>query len=151
MRIKPHPATLPLLLLAISPATLANGDVDLLAKMSQLQYLSHKAELAVNHENRPLAGFYAHELEETLEAVEEIESYDGHPVGELAKAMLRPPVEQLGDVIDDGSREDVNSALDGLVRSCNACHQATEHGFIRVQRGADNHYMQEFAPAAQGQ
>ncbi len=87
MRIKPLLATLPLLLLTPSPATLANGDVDLLAKMSQLQYLSHKAELAVDHENRPLAGFYAHELEETLEAVEEIESYDGHPIGELAKAM----------------------------------------------------------------
>ncbi len=151
MRTTTIPTTLALLCLTATSPVLANGDVDLLSKMSQLQYLTHKAELAVEHENRPLAGFYAHELHEVLEAVETIDSYDGLPVGKLADRVLGPALRTFDARIDEGNWPAAEEALDGVVRSCNACHDATEHGFIRIRRDAGNRYMQDFAPPEAGE
>lgn len=126
-------------------ASEGEGDVELVDNMSQLQYFSHKAALSIDAENRQLADFYVHELEEMLEQTESIESYDGHPIGELAGAMLRPAVEDLEEALDEGEWPAVNSAYDSMIDSCNACHQATEHGYIKIERSSQNPYMQDFS------
>lgn len=126
-------------------ASEGEGDVELVDNMSQLQYFSHKAALSIDAENRQLVDFYVHELEEMLEQTESIESYDGHPIGELAGAMLGPAVEDLEDALDEGEWPAINEAYDGMINSCNACHQATEHGYIKVERSSENPYMQDFS------
>lgn len=122
----------------------ADGDPDLVRIMADMQRHLHKLSLSLDHDNQPLAAFYHHELVEALEAAEAVESYDGHPVGQLSRTMLQPAVERLKKALDSGVGTD--EALDGVIRACNACHQVTEHGFLRIQRSEDNPFMQLFEP-----
>ena len=133
--------------LAFAPATVYSegDDPDLITMMGNLQLFMHKAGLSVRAGNLELADFYAHEIEETLEVVGEVESYDDFPIGQLSDAMLVPAVEKFGEGLDSGS---VDAALDSyisLINACNACHQVTDHGFIKIEDRSDlNIYMQNF-------
>ncbi len=135
-------------LTALVPLTVSasDGEVELLDNMSLLQYLSHKATLSIDARNRELADFYVHELEEAVEETESVDSYDGHAIGELAGAMLRPALESLEGALDQDDWSDVSQALDTMIQSCNSCHQATEHAYVRIQRNSDNPWMQDFSP-----
>lgn len=126
--------------------TLANGDEELVEIMSSLQYFTHKATLAVDAKNKPLASFYAHELEEYTEMAEEIKNYDGHPVGKLVKSMLVPALEEFEAALNKGTWDQASSRLGKLIQSCNSCHQATEHGFIEIERRTENPFLQSFKP-----
>lgn len=123
-------------------------DHDLIGLMGQMQYFSHKLDLAIRAQNRELVDFYAHEIEETLEAATEIEEYHGKPVGELTEAMLALVFERFEQAVDDqsGGWEAIDTRFGELVDTCNACHQATEYGFINIQRTDANPYMQSFEP-----
>ncbi|MGM0632180.1 MAG: hypothetical protein ACQETO_03300 [Pseudomonadota bacterium] len=133
---------------ALMPFTVSASDdeVELVDNMSLLQYFSHKAALSIDARNRELADFYVHELEEAVEETGSVESYDGHAIGELSGAMLRPALENLEGALDDGEWPDVSQAFDAMIQSCNSCHQATEHGYIRIQRSSENPWMQDFSP-----
>lgn len=135
-------------LAAFIPLTVgaSDGDVELVNNMSQLQYLSHKAALSIDARNPELADFYVHELEEVVEETESVESYDGHPIGELAHGMLRPALENLEEALEDGEWSSASDAFDNMIQSCNNCHQVTEHGYIRIQRRSENPWMQDFSP-----
>tara|TARA_Y100001933_G_scaffold215362_1_gene222005 strand:+ start:1866 stop:2321 length:456 start_codon:yes stop_codon:yes gene_type:complete len=121
-------------------------DHDLIGLMGQMQYFSHKLDLSIRAQNRKLVDFYAHEIEETLEATTEIEAYHGKPVGELTEAMLAPAFKRFEQAVDDksGGWETIDDRFGELVDACNACHQATEYGFINIQRTDANPYMQSF-------
>ncbi len=127
-----------------------SGEVDLLTLMTTLQTMTHKTQLALDAGNAPLAAFYAHELEEAVEALIRVEQYDDHPIGSLATALLVPSINILatelrprpGEAPLDGARE----ALDVMMRQCNACHEATDHSFIVIERNPANPYAQSFAP-----
>lgn len=136
-------------------ALLANGaaasggegeDHDLIRNMGALQYFSHKLDLSIRHENRELVDFYAHEIEETIEATTEIEAYHDKPIGKLTETMLAPAFERFEQAVDDqaGEWKAIDSQFDALVNACNACHQATEYGFINIERTDANPYMQSF-------
>jgi len=126
--------------------TMADEDVELVEIMSAMEYFSHKLNLAVEHRNTTLASFYAHELEEIIEQAEEVESYDNYPVGAMVKSMLVPAFEKFEDALDDGDWNTISGRFDSVVEACNACHAATAHAFIRVQRNAFNPFMQSFEP-----
>jgi hypothetical protein len=131
------------LMMLISPLT-QSAEEGLVDYMTALQYFSHKAGLAIRGGNLELADFYMHEIEETLEGVGEIESYDGHPVGALSK-MMAVPVESVGGGLDAGSTEAAMEAYQTMLNTCNVCHAATAHGFIKiVDRSMENPYMQAF-------
>ena len=135
------------LLAVASLAAWASGeeDVHLVDKMSALQYFMHKAGLSIRAGSLELADFYLHEIEEVLLEVEEIESYDGHPVGQLSGAMLGPSFHELEEGVDSGDPERALSAYQVVLDACNACHVATEFGFIKVEdRSTENPYMQSF-------
>jgi len=123
-------------------------DHDLIGNMGALQYFSHKLDLSIRARNRELVDFYAHEIEETIEATTEIEEYHGKPVGKLTEGMLAPAFERFEQALDDesGSWETIGGRFGELVDACNACHQATEYGFINIQRTEANPYMQSFEP-----
>lgn len=126
----------------------AGEEVDLIDNMRALQYHAHKAALAIDHRNLPLAGFYAHELEEALEQTTGIEAYHEQPVGRLARAMVLPAFERfeaaLGATKPDWER--ISDDFDRMIDACNSCHHVTGYGFLRIQRTRVNPFMQSFDP-----
>ena len=131
---------------AVAMASEDGEDHDLIGNMGTLQYFSHKLDLSIRHENRELVDFYAHEIDETIEATTEIEAYHDKPVGDLTAAMLVPAFERFEQAVDDenGDWKAIDSRFDELINACNACHQATEYGFINIERTDANPYMQSF-------
>lgn len=133
------------LVLAAGPIH-AEDEPDIIATMGQMQLFLHKISLSVGAGNDELADFYAHELEETIEAAESIEKYHDIPVGQLTEAMLTPSFEAFEDALDGDDAGRVESRLGDLTKACNACHQATGYGFIRIEPNDSNPYMQSFEP-----
>ena len=134
-----------LAMLVCSPVA-ADGDVELVNYMRNLQYFTHKISLSLDANNGALAGFYAHEMEEVIEELEEIEHYDDHPIGKLVESKLEPAFEAFEDSLHDKTPAAASPAFDRLIDACNTCHEATEHGFIVIRRITDNPFMQSFAP-----
>jgi hypothetical protein len=133
-------------LLAFAPLK-ADQDPALAENMGAMQYFLHKLSLSVAARNTELADFYAHELEETIEEAEEIKDYKGKPIAQLVKSMLVPPFEALEDAIDDRDWGKADTQLSGVINACNACHQATGFGFLRIAPTTQNPFMQSFEPA----
>lgn len=129
---------------AISIHTAHADEVELIDAMAALQYFTHKTSLAVDSKNAPLAKFYAHELEEILEELETVSSYHGQPIAKLAEAILHPSFHQLETAIKQQQWTQSSEALDAMIDSCNQCHQATQHGFIQIERLSHNPYFQKF-------
>ncbi|WP_462137286.1 hypothetical protein [Candidatus Mycalebacterium sp.] len=122
-----------------------HGGEDLIGRMTALQYFLHKAGLALNESNFQLADFYLHEIEETLEEVEKVKSYDGHPVGKMSAAMLGEVFRSLEEAVEKEDRRVAKKAYGKMVEACNSCHLATEHGFIKIRdKSRRNPYMQKF-------
>jgi len=122
----------------------ADDDVELVQLMSSLQYFSHKLGLSIDSSNKELASFYAHEVEEVLEEAEKVMAYDGFPVGKMVESTVKPAFEKLEDAVKAANWKQADKAFDDLVSSCNSCHQATAHGYIKLERRRDNPYMQSF-------
>ncbi len=122
------------------------GDVELVALMQSLQYFTHKLSLSVDAKNQKLANFYAHEIEEVIEQIEKVESYDGHAVGKLVDFHLEKPFEALEKAIKSNNASDMKVKLDELIASCNKCHKATDHGYIVIKKNTNNPFMQSFKP-----
>ena len=120
-------------------------------KMVELHYFQRKLGYAVSEKNQPLASFYLHEIEETLATVvAEIPSYDGFPVGSLTEQMAQPALERLEASVNSVEKlnwSNVQSSYAALVGSCNACHAATEHGFINILGAPSGKpFDQDFTP-----
>lgn len=143
-------AFIPALLAAGIGLAEADDDIELVNHMSSMQYLSHKAGLAIDHKNHELAKFYAHELEEQIEQVEAIDSYDGHPIGDLTRSILVPAFENLEVALDAGQWEKSSTVFDAFIDKCNACHLSSDHGYIQVRRSTSNPFMQSFTPQGEG-
>ncbi len=120
------------------------SDVELVKVMSALQYFTHKTTLAIDAKNPELAAFYAHELEELIEELEDVESYHNQPIASLVTAILEPSFENLEARIKSQQWQHSSDAMNALIDSCNKCHQATQHGFIIIERRTDNPYFQQF-------
>lgn len=114
--------------------------------MADLQRWSHKSVLALEARHAELADFYLHEMEETVETVrEEAPTYEGHPVGDLTESMLAPAVAALDSALAARDWPSVDRRVQELARACNECHDATDHGFVRVDfRDLPNPYAQRF-------
>ena len=120
-------------------------EVHLVDLMSVLQYFTHKTGLSLRAGNLELADFYLHEFEEVMAEVGEVESYEGQPVGQLSDAMLGPSLHALEEAVDSGNPEAALSAYEVMIDTCNACHVATQFGFIKIEdRSTENPYMQSF-------
>lgn len=121
---------------------------ELAPHMAALQRFAAKLHHAGTSENWPLAGFYEHEIEEVAEEIvaggfEE----DGHAMGSLVEQMLLPAVERTGEAIAAGSAADFEVAYGALVTACNACHAATDHGFVTITVPQHNAFTnQDFTP-----
>jgi hypothetical protein len=86
-------------------------------------------------ENWPLAGYMVHELEELLEDIEALHPvYRDVPVAQLLGEMTMPQVEALEVAVADGDGAAFVDAYDRLTAACNACHAASDRGYIVMQR-----------------
>ena len=128
----------------------AGEDVELVSYMSSMQYFTHKAGLALDHKNHKLAKFYAHELEEYIEKVEAVDSYDKQPIGKLTRSILVPAFKEFETALDAGQWDKTSAKFNNLLDKCNACHVASDHAYIRIQRSTSNPFMQSFEPLGQG-
>ncbi len=120
----------------------------LAAQMKDMQYWTHKLALSIEAENTELADFYHHELEEAVEDLTgSIDTYDGFPIAQLTTAMLLPALENLENELDSGDWSAVRESFSSVIASCNSCHQATAHGYIRITEAyGNNPFNQSFAP-----
>jgi hypothetical protein len=122
----------------------ADEKIELVQYMGSLQYFAHKTSLALESRNRQLAAFYTHELEEVIEILEKVDSYDDYPVGDLVESKLEPSFEEFEAALKSGNWNETSIKFDSLIQACNACHKATDHGFIRIERPSVNPFMQSF-------
>ena len=121
-------------------------EVHLVDLMMMLQYFTHKTGLSLRAGNLELADFYLPRVQrKSLGEVGEVESYEGQPVGQLSGAMLGPSLHALEEAVDSGNPETALSAYTDMIDACNACHVATQFGFIKMEdRSTENPYMQSF-------
>lgn len=112
--------------------------------MKSMQYFSHKLSLSIDANNARLTGFYAHEVEEIIEVLEEMKDYKGKPIARLVKEQLLPAFQQLEGKVKSGDMKLSSDAFNNMLRVCNSCHVDTKNGYIKIQRTATNFYMQSF-------
>jgi len=122
----------------------ASEDIELAHLMSNAQYFMHKVGLSIEAKNEKLAKFYAYELEEVIEEISEVETYDAFPIGQLTKTMLLPEFSALYDAINSANLKSAGDQYDIVINACNSCHMATKHEFIKIQRSDTNPYLQSF-------
>ena len=122
------------------------GGDELSAYMSTLQHHAHKLGLSVQARNRPLAEFYLEEIGEEIEIIQKkFPAYDQLEIAELADAMLVPSVAPLAAAIAASDWPGATHAYDGLIDSCNDCHAATNHEFVRITTPTGNPFNQSFS------
>ena len=99
--------------------------------------------------NWELAGFTIHEIEESLETAARLHpTYKDSPVGRMIEDTVKTPIEDIEKAIKAQNCAAFVSAYDKLTGACNACHQATNHAFIVIQRPLTSPFPnQTFAPA----
>lgn len=109
-------------------------EYELAKAMGYLQRYSHKLYLAGNNENWELSEFYAHEIEETIEEIEEAKVVDeGYDISALVGTMTNPAFEKVEKSILDQDAKAFADSYKLLVESCNACHQTTKHQFLKIE------------------
>lgn len=122
---------------------------ELAGYMGDMQHYSHKLMLATQARDAQAAGFYLHELEELSETVEaEAPTYEGYEIGALVGSMLVPALTELDEAMDQEQWDRIDARIERLTTACNQCHEATDHGFIRItSTDLANPYNQTFGPA----
>ena len=133
-------------LIALPSLLQADDRIELATLMGELQRYSHKIHLSLEAGNRPLAGFYAHEMEEIIEPLVEIDEYDGHPVGQLTRDRLAPAFKAFENSLGGMETVTPSLAFDQMLDACNNCHEAAARGTIVIRKNPQNTYMQSFKP-----
>ena len=120
-----------------------------LGEIMSLQQMRHiKLWFAGKGGNWPLADY---ELDEVKEGFEDVVKYypthEDVPTGPMAAAIIEKEVADLNKAIEAKNARQFAAGFEKLTAACNACHQASNHPFIVVQRPAANPYAnQSFAP-----
>lgn len=122
-------------------------EVELAVIMSQLQTHAHKFALSVEAENHELASFYMHEMEESAKTIsEEVPTYEGYDIADLLGQYLEPQMESTEEALGKENWENVRQQTIKLVDSCNSCHTASDHGFVKITTDFDkNPFNQDFS------
>lgn len=130
--------------LFVAPAISTADEPPLIQHMKDLQYFMHKTALALDARNLELVKFYAHEIEETIEEVEEVEKFKDYNVEKMIKATLEPEFEKFEDLVDDKKLDRADSQFNKMIEACNQCHGSVKYAFIKIKRVTVNPYMQSF-------
>jgi hypothetical protein len=130
------------LFLALLP-TLVTGEesakapyVPGLGEFMTLTQLRHaKLWFAGKAMNWDLAAYEIDELKEGLEdATKLYATHDGLPIGEMIKANITAPLDELAKAVAAKNAGKFNAGFDALTAACNTCHAGANHAFIKIQR-----------------
>jgi muramidase (phage lysozyme) len=103
--------------------------------MNNLQRHSNKLWFAGSAQNWELAQFYVHELEESMEKVEQANVFeDGIALSPLMRNLGLKSLENLEEAIKNKESKAFDEAYDLMVANCNSCHNAAKHPFIVIQK-----------------
>lgn len=98
--------------------------------MRALQWNINKLYFSGINENEELVEFYVHELEEVMEEVAHAGIMDDNiPVSKHMKTYGLNGIEQF----EKEMITEFGAAYSNLMNSCNSCHLATEHGYIKIK------------------
>lgn len=123
------------------------GGEELVPYMQTMQHLSHKLGLSIQSKNGPLAAFYLEEIEETTAIIQKkFPVYDTFKVGQLTGAMFVPSIEPLEKSVKASNWAMTNAGFTKMIDSCNTCHLATAHGFVKITTPTGNPFNQSFSP-----
>src|SRR5262245_26227928 len=133
---------------AVTPA--ASYVPDLGEQMTFQQMRHAKPWLAADAGNWDLARYELDEIKEAFAAIAKIHPTwkDAPvPIDQAIETMLTDPLKKLDDAVTAKDKRAFAAAFDTLTEGCNACHQATNHGFNVVQKPKTNPFPnQNFAP-----
>lgn len=131
---------------AVTPQPYRPGLGDLMTMTVQPRHT--KLGLAGLEKNWVFAAYELHELEESFERAARVwPIYRKTNITELMAATTREPMEAVSSAIKSADPAKFAEAYGRLTATCNACHQATERGFvvIRVPK-ASSFPDQDFRP-----
>lgn len=120
-----------------------------LGEIMTLQQMRHaKLWFAGAARNWPLADYELDELKEGFEDAAKLHPvHEGVPVADMIAKLTPGPLEEISAAISKKNFAGFARAFDRLSATCNSCHQAANHGFIRIGRpSAPPFGNQIFAP-----
>ena len=94
--------------------------------MTGIQLHHAKLWFAGQNQNWPLADFEIHEIQESLDDIEEF-CKDRPEVKSIG--MLKPAIDSVTDAIHQKNLQSFKNSFSLLTNTCNNCHKATDHGF----------------------
>lgn len=111
------------------------GDIEVADYMHKLQIFSAKLYFAGQEGNQELVDFYLHELEETMEILEDANVVDeGIEISRQISAFGVPAIEYFEKMLEKEGMEAFESSYENLITSCNSCHVQTKHPFIKISK-----------------
>ncbi|WP_445665369.1 hypothetical protein [Fodinibius sp. AD559] len=115
--------------------------------MGQLQTYFHKYALAVEAKNHELATFYFHEVRAAADGIKEnIPGYEGYDIKRFMTLIFDPSIEPVETALANKNWDEVREKTIDLTNSCNSCHNATSHGFVKITPGFNNNpFNQDFS------
>lgn len=124
------------------------SNIELAVYMTRLQRYLEKAYWSANANNTALHEFYIHEMEETMEQVQEAGLVEDGV--NISYNMLQFGIKSLetyeARVKEDGIAS-VPDHFQNLINGCNGCHLTSKKGFIQIQVPTVNQYnSQKFTP-----
>jgi hypothetical protein len=120
-----------------------------LGEIMTLQQMRHsKLWFAGQARNWALAGYEIDELKEGFEDVAKLfPTVNGVSLTQVVASITANQIADLEKAALAKDRAKFIAAFDRLTAACNSCHQATQHGFIAIQRPSSLPYTnQTFAP-----
>jgi hypothetical protein len=118
--------------------------------MGYMQRYADKLWFAADAGNWDLARFYHDEIAETDDdiAAAHASTDDGIEVSQRLATQLPPALRDLDAAVISRDHARFRTAYENTLKTCNACHQETQHGFIQVAvpSGSSAHWNQRFAP-----
>ena len=120
----------------------------LLDLMARFQRFAEKLHASAEARNWPLATFYVEEIPENSGALAVGGFEDeGINISALGADWLPPVAEQLEAAVAAEDPEAFGQVYGALVATCNRCHQATGHPYVRIVIPTATPYpSQDFAP-----
>jgi hypothetical protein len=118
--------------------------------MGYMQRYADKLWFAGEAGNWELAEFYRGEIAETEEGIGQAHvRKDGVEVSKLISTMLPPAMDAVSQAVTARDPARFRRGYQTMVGTCNACHAASKHGFIRIATptGAPTYWNQSFVAA----
>ncbi len=116
--------------------------------MSVIQNEHAKLWYAGSARNWELAAYQLGEIKEVMSDVQDfVPTFKNLPLAQMLDAVITGAIAELEKAVDAKDFAKFSAGYGKLTETCNACHQATDNGFVVIQRPAQGGFPnQNFAP-----